>query len=83
MIIKALMMEAANTSETNVYQTTRRNVAEDSHFHTCRRENLKSHVQRCSTAMYHSQKAGIYREGGGGVRIAMEDEFSTQNPLLE
>jgi hypothetical protein len=41
----ALMMEAANASETSVnfYQTTRRNKSEDSRFHTRRRENLKSH----------------------------------------
>jgi hypothetical protein len=40
------MMEAANTSETlvNFYQTTRRNKPEDSHLHTRRRENLKSHI---------------------------------------
>jgi hypothetical protein len=40
-----LMIEAANTSETSVnfYQTTRRNIPEDSHLHTRRRENLKSH----------------------------------------
>jgi hypothetical protein len=40
-----LMMEAASTSETSVnfYQTTRRNNPEDSHLHTRRRENLKSH----------------------------------------
>jgi hypothetical protein len=39
----ALMMEAVSTSETSVsfYQTTRRNIAEDSHLHTHRRENLK------------------------------------------
>jgi hypothetical protein len=43
--IIALMMEAANTSETSVnfYQTTRRNNPEDSHLHTRRRENQKSH----------------------------------------
>jgi hypothetical protein len=37
-------MEAASTPETsiNFYQTTRRNNPEDSHLHTCRRENLKS-----------------------------------------
>jgi hypothetical protein len=42
-IIRA--MEAASTSETSIsfYQTTRRNIPEDSHLHTCRRENLKSH----------------------------------------
>jgi hypothetical protein len=38
-------MEAASTSETSVnfYQTTRRNSPDDSHLHTRRRENLKSH----------------------------------------
>jgi hypothetical protein len=42
---RALMMEAARTSETSVnfYQTTRRNNPEDSYLHTRRRENLKSH----------------------------------------
>jgi hypothetical protein len=40
----ALMMEAASTSKTSVnYHTTRRNNPEDSHLHTCRCENLKSH----------------------------------------
>jgi hypothetical protein len=38
-------MEAASTSETaaNFYQTTPHNDPEDSHLHTRRRENLKSH----------------------------------------
>jgi hypothetical protein len=42
--MKAVMMEAANTSETSVnfYRTTRRNNPEDSHLHTRRRENLRS-----------------------------------------
>jgi hypothetical protein len=41
----ALMTEATSTSETSVitYQTTRRNIPENSNFHTRRRENLKSH----------------------------------------
>jgi hypothetical protein len=41
----ALMMEAVSTSKTSVslYQTTRRNIPEDSHLHTRRRENLKLH----------------------------------------
>jgi hypothetical protein len=36
------------TSETSVnfYDTTRRNILEDSHLHTRRRENLISHVMR-------------------------------------
>jgi hypothetical protein len=40
----ALMMEAESTSETSVnfYVTTRRNISEDSHLHTRRRESLKS-----------------------------------------
>jgi hypothetical protein len=39
------MMEAASTSETSVNfcQNTRRNIPEDSHLRTHRRENLKSH----------------------------------------
>jgi hypothetical protein len=41
------MIEAANTFETsvNLYQTTWRNNPEDSHLHTRRRENLKSHME--------------------------------------
>jgi hypothetical protein len=44
-------MEAASTSETsaNFYQTARHNNPEDSHFHTRRRENLKSHKENVST----------------------------------
>jgi hypothetical protein len=44
-IIRAMMMDAASTSETSVsfYQTTRRNSPEDSHLHPRRRENLKSY----------------------------------------
>jgi hypothetical protein len=38
-----LMMEAVSTSETsvNLYETTRRNIPEDSHLHTRRHQNLK------------------------------------------
>jgi hypothetical protein len=52
MVIIALMMEAASTSETSVnfYQTTRRNNPENSYFHSRRRENLKSHMN-CLTFM--------------------------------
>jgi hypothetical protein len=40
------MMEAISTSESSVsfYQTTRRNIPEDSHLHTRRHENLKCHL---------------------------------------
>jgi hypothetical protein len=42
----ALMMAAVNSCETsvNIYQTTRRNILEDSHLHNRRRDNLKSHT---------------------------------------
>jgi hypothetical protein len=42
-----MMMEAANTSETlvNCYQTSQGKNPEDSHLHSRRRENLKSHNQ--------------------------------------
>jgi hypothetical protein len=44
----ALMMEAASTSETSVivYQTTGLINPEDSHVHTRRHENLKSHSNK-------------------------------------
>jgi hypothetical protein len=47
----ALMMEAESTSKTSVnfYQATRRNIPEDSHLHTRRRENLKSHLDGFSS----------------------------------
>jgi hypothetical protein len=37
--------KAASTSETSacIYQTTERNNLEDSHFHACRRQSLKSY----------------------------------------
>jgi hypothetical protein len=45
-----LMMEAVRTSETSVYsnETTWRYIPEDSHFHTRRRKNLKSHFRKMS-----------------------------------
>jgi hypothetical protein len=45
-VVIALMMEAASTSETsvNVFQTTRRYNPEDSHLHTRRLENLRFHL---------------------------------------
>jgi hypothetical protein len=44
----APMMEAVSTSETSAkfYETTRRNIPEDSHLLLRRRENLKSHQQQ-------------------------------------
>jgi cephalosporin hydroxylase len=50
--INTLMTEAANTFETpaNFYHITQRYNPEDSHFHTRRRENLKSYLigDKCS-----------------------------------
>jgi hypothetical protein len=56
--VTALMMEAANTSETSVnfYQTIRRNIPQDSHLHTRRRENLKSDTN----ALYGPKKLAIF-----------------------
>jgi hypothetical protein len=53
-IISAPMMAAVSTSETsvNVYQTTRCNNTEDSHLHTRRRENLKSHIFHIMRPLY-------------------------------
>jgi hypothetical protein len=51
-VIIAMMMEAISFSKTSVsiYQTTRSSIAEDSHFYTRRRENVKCHIQaRLST----------------------------------
>jgi Na+/melibiose symporter-like transporter len=44
-IIRAIMIGAVSISEMLVsfYNITRRNIPEDSHLHTRRRENLKSH----------------------------------------
>jgi hypothetical protein len=41
------MMKAASISETSVnfYQITWRNILQDSHIHTHRRENLKFHLE--------------------------------------
>jgi hypothetical protein len=45
--IISLMMEAISTSETSVnfYETKRRSIPEGCQLHTCRRENLKSHMK--------------------------------------
>jgi hypothetical protein len=56
-IIRAMMMEAVGISETSVnfYESTWRNIPEDSHIHIRHRENLKSH-SRCSTFMAYSTR---------------------------
>jgi hypothetical protein len=64
-----LMVEAASTSETlvNFYQTTRRNNPEDSHVHTRRRENLKSH----EISLLRTTTSSLLGTGLGG-RITRE-----------
>jgi hypothetical protein len=49
------MIEAARTSETlvNFYQTTQRYNPEDSHYHTRRRENLKSYLEIQFIPVHH------------------------------
>jgi hypothetical protein len=44
-VVITVMIEAVSAFETSVnfYQTTRRDIPEDGHLHTRRRENLKSH----------------------------------------
>jgi hypothetical protein len=53
-IIRAMMMEAAKTSETSVnfYQTTQRQNPEDTILHTRRRENLKCHLSYENFALW-------------------------------
>jgi hypothetical protein len=41
-IIRAIVQASTSETSVNFYQTTRRNIPEDSHLHTHRRENLKS-----------------------------------------
>jgi hypothetical protein len=55
----ALMMEVISTSESvvSMYQTTRRDILEDSHLHTCRRDNLKSYWHPSS---YCGLKYGVF-----------------------
>jgi hypothetical protein len=47
-----MMIEAASTYETSVnfYQTTRRNIPEDSHIHSRSRKNLKSRLAELLSA---------------------------------
>jgi hypothetical protein len=77
-IIITLTMEAVSASETsvNIYQTTRCNIAKDSHLHARRRENLKSRLFWCcslntsqdlsaelqATNVYEQQIAGWLRQ---------------------
>jgi receptor-type tyrosine-protein phosphatase gamma len=84
------MMEVARTSETSVnfYQTTWRNNPEDSHLHTRRRENMKSHgcvYNHCQEILYHEVNPGLlllYRvgeDGDWGVNNAIETQSNVTN----
>jgi hypothetical protein len=59
-------MEAIITSETSVnfYQTTRRNITEDSHLHTRRRENLKSYKTLIFEVNFQFQIVKVFRTFG-------------------
>jgi hypothetical protein len=42
-IIRAMIAVSTSETSANFYEITRRNIPDDSHLHTLRRENLKSH----------------------------------------
>jgi hypothetical protein len=60
-IIKAIIaLETVRTSETSVnfYHSTWRNILEDSHIHTRRRKNLKSHLicnDACTSLLFETK----------------------------
>jgi hypothetical protein len=64
--ITRTMMEAVSTSKTslNFYQTTRRSIPEDSHLHTRRCKNLKSHQQVCFCNTRKPRPCGTRRSKG-------------------
>lgn len=55
--IIALMLEAVRASETSVsfYETIRRNIPEESHLYTRRRENLKAYITGKVTKKYRTK----------------------------
>jgi hypothetical protein len=82
----ALMMEAASSSETSAhfYQTRRRNNPEDSHLHTRRRENLKSHLMTVQFA-FHAKKELTKRAKIKFVRVLLMKTSNTKfcrNPFV-
>jgi hypothetical protein len=50
----------------NFYQTTRRNIPRDSHLHTRRRENLKSHQNKSRLNLQAGRPFCVCVWGGGG-----------------
>jgi hypothetical protein len=67
----SLAMEEANTSETSVnfYQTTRRNIPADNNLHTCRRENLKSHIFKKLITFTALSKAWVLTSQNPGLWV--------------
>jgi hypothetical protein len=67
-------MEAVNSETSiNIYQTTRRNIPEDSHLFIRRRENLKSHLMNLygvATQQYVRRFETIHRSDEGGSKLS-------------
>jgi hypothetical protein len=76
LLVIALMMAAASTSETpvNFYQTIRRNNPEDSCLHIRRRENLKSHLMFYMFSVSYSMWIPTYCTESGHHRF-LSDSF--------
>jgi hypothetical protein len=64
----ALMMEAGSTSQTSVnfYQATRRNNPENSHLHTRRPENLRSHLVKTFPVIRRGTQRFMFSEPANG-----------------
>jgi hypothetical protein len=67
-------MEAESTSLKRFYQTTRRNIPENNHLHTRRREKLKSHQE---VYLQYSQSPPCY------ISIQFKINSYVHNLLLE
>jgi hypothetical protein len=72
------MIEAASTSKTSVnfYQTTWRNIPEDSHLHTHCCENLKSHQDNLVIVEAYEGKIMVTLENkmlGENINKSIED----------
>jgi hypothetical protein len=81
-----LMMEAASMFETrvNFYHTLRRNIAEDSHLHTCRRENLKSHLVLFCVPEIAKVRSSLFQINGAKKDpLVLPDAEGTPTTLTE
>jgi transposase-like protein len=65
-------METISTSETSVnfYQTTRRNIPEDSHLNTRRRKNLKSHLPKNVSNRYAVKGFEVHLKINAEIKVA-------------